>query len=203
MSKSISKWMRTLLILFLFPLLGGADSSCESKPSSDTIQQQQQERILQEGTSSVGMPNITKFREKRTSKEILELRDQEGLVTYTYLYSDTWACVAPYGDTIGFPIPYATQFTNPQKIVVRERHVGVAVLPQADPNGLFSPPSAESTWSLMKDPNSKKVLPAYTEPRIIAVPFKLPERLECDSVMTRLVDMIVAKLGQKLSAQAK
>jgi hypothetical protein len=46
-------------------------------------------------------------------------------------------------------------------------------LPQADPNGLFSPASAEGTWILMKDPNGKEVKPVYIEPRIIVSPFKL------------------------------
>ena len=190
------KWMHILLILLLAPILGGAQSSCDDqKPTSDQIQREQQERILQQGTSAVGMVNIINFREKRTAKEILELRDQEGLVTYTYLFSDTLACVRPMGDTIGFPIPYATQYTNPQKIEASAHQYGYAVLPQADPNGLFSPSSAEGTWSLMKDPKSPKVGPSYTEPRIIVTIFKLPVELECDSVMVKFVDLIAARLA--------
>jgi hypothetical protein len=46
-------------------------------------------------------------------------------------------------------------------------------LPQADPNGLFSPASAEGTWVLLKDPNGKETRPVYIEPRIIVSPFKL------------------------------
>ena len=77
------------------------------------------------------------------------------------------------GQTIGYGIPYATQYTNPQKV---ERYGGSGwiTLPQADPNGLFSPASAEGTWILMKDPNSSKVEPVYIEPRILTSPFPLP-----------------------------
>lgn len=198
MRNSASKLIRVLLILILFPLLGGAQSSCDNqKPTSDQIQRQQQERILQQGTSAVGMPAIPNFREKRTAKEILELRDQEGLVTYTYLFSDTFACVRELPATVGFPIPYATQYTNPQKIEASGHQYGYAVLPQADPNGLFSPSSAEGTWSLMKDPKSPKVGPSYSEPRIIVTIFKLPKELECDSVMERMADLIATRiLGQ-------
>ena len=188
----IQKGFGLLAILLLMPLIMG-ESGCETKPTSDQLQQNAQEQILKEGNMATGMPGITKFTERKDFKDILELRDK-AIITYTYLYSDTWGCVRPYGDTIGFPIPYSTQYTNPQKIGERAQG-GFAVLPQADPNGLFSPPSSEGTWSRMKDPSGKDVLPAYTEPRILATPFKLPKALECDAVMERFVDMIVTKLG--------
>lgn len=49
------------------------------------------------------------------------------------------------------------------------------VLPQADPNGLFSPAPAEGTWVLLKDPNGTDTKPVDIEPRIAVSPFKLPE----------------------------
>ena len=82
----------------------------------------------------------------------------------------------PYG---GYGVPYATQFTNPEKIATRGHNYGYAILPQADPNGLFSPESAEGTWVLLNDPNSGDVQPIYVEPRIVVSPFRLPENL-CD-----------------------
>jgi hypothetical protein len=75
--------------------------------------------------------------------------------------------------SIGYGLPYATQFTNPQKIEDKQTQIGYAILPQADPNGLFSPASAEGTWILCKDPNSDKVAPIYVEPRVVTSPFKL------------------------------
>jgi hypothetical protein len=80
------------------------------------------------------------------------------------------------GQSIGYGIPYATQYTSPQK---EDGSVNThyAILPQADPNGLFSPASAEGTWVLLKDPNSNDVKPVYIEPRVIVSPFKLPARL--------------------------
>lgn len=51
--------------------------------------------------------------------------------------------------------------------------IAYAVLPQADPNGLFSPASAEGTWILLKDPHGSDVKPVYVEPRVIVSPFKL------------------------------
>lgn len=123
------------------------------------------------------MPAIKNFRERKMLKDILELRDQTGLVTYTYLYNEMTGKLIFFGETIGYGIPYATQYTNPQKVA--ERYLGgqaaaYAIIPQADPNGLFSPAAAEGTWILMKDPNGKDVRPVYVEPRVIVSPFKLP-----------------------------
>jgi hypothetical protein len=128
------------------------------------------------------MPAIKNFRERKILKDILELRDQEGLVTYSYL-ENMVPQVQPgrtalggkltyFGETIGYGIPYATQYTNPQKIEYHSNS-GYGVIAQADPNGLFSPASAEGTWLLMKDPNGKDVLPIYVEPRVVVSPFKL------------------------------
>lgn len=154
----------------------GVLTGCDNQPTADAIQQKEQERILQEGTAQVGMPAIKNFRERKILKDILELRDQDSLVTYTYLISEVDGKLIYFGETIGYGIPYATEFTNPEKA---EWHAngGWVTTPQADPNGLFSPDSAEGTWVLMKDPQGKKVLPIYVEPRIIVSPFKLPDAL--------------------------
>ena len=150
---------------------------CDKRPTtSDERQQDQQERTLQEATSQVGMPAIKNFRERKLYKDILEMRDQDGLVTYTYLYNEMQGKLVFLGESIGFGLPYSTQFTNPQKV---ERHSTAGngwiypTLPQADPNGLFSPASAEGTWVLLKNPNGKEVRPVYVEPRVIVSPFPL------------------------------
>jgi len=51
-----------VLILGLSILLTHGD--CVDKSSSDDIQREQQERILQEGTTQIGMPAIKNFLEK-------------------------------------------------------------------------------------------------------------------------------------------
>lgn len=166
--------MKALLISAALFLALAAPSGCkERQPNSDSVQADQQERLLQEGTAQVGMPAITHFTERKLLKDILELRDQQGLTTYTYLVSEMTNKLTFFCDSIGYGIPYATQFTNPQKIAYTGTNVGIGVLPQADPNGLFSPAAAEGTWVLCKDPNGTDVKPLYVEPRIIVSPFKL------------------------------
>ena len=180
--------MKRFILPLLVMLTLGATVACDdmapAQPSADQVQQAQQEKIQADGAAQVGMPAIKNHREQKMLKDILELRDQAGLTTYTYTVSAQTGRLRFFGVTIGYGIPYATQFTNPAKIAERsDGHQGAdnyAILPQADPNGLFSPASADGTWILMKDPAGDKVLPVYVEPRIVVSPFKLP-----DSVLAR------------------
>lgn len=149
-------------------------SGCGNNNDSDNLQAEQQERILKEGTAQVGMPAIKNFRERKLLKDIIEMRDQEGLSTFTYLWSDYKGRWVFFCNSIGYGIPYSTQFTNPEKFVWSSSR-GSAVLPQADPNGLFSPDSADGTWVMCKDPHGDKVLPVLVEPRCIVSPFALDE----------------------------
>lgn len=169
--------MKLTLILVAALLLAG----CAPEPTSSDKQRAQQERILSEGTSQIGMPAIKNFRERKLLKDILELRDQEGLVTYSYVWSEMQAKMVFLCDSIGYGIPYATQFTAPESVQTYNLgatggdvdHYGAQKLPQADPNGLFSPSSAEGTWVMCKNPNGPEVRPVYVEPRLIVSPFKL------------------------------
>lgn len=149
---------------------------CVSQPpSTDDIQRSRQEQIIQEGVAQIGAPAIKNFREMRLAKMILELRDQENLSTFTYTWSDVQGKSFFFCNSIGYGLPYSVQFTNPQKIAVERYQTGIATLPQSEPNGLFSPDSAEGTWVMCKDPNGSEVKPVYVEPRVIVSPFKLTE----------------------------
>jgi|CXWL01.1.fsa_nt_gi hypothetical protein len=144
-----------------------------SVSTSDQRQSEQQAVILQEGTAAVGMPNIRNFRERRLLRDILQLRDQDGLVTYTYNFAEMTGRHVFLCNSIGYPIPYATQFTNPEYIAQYSSSYGIAVLPQADPNGLFSPASAEGTWVMCIDPSTGQARVVYSEPKLTVSPFPL------------------------------
>jgi hypothetical protein len=174
--KTIAEWFNTSIpILLALACLSACDPA---PPSSDDIQREQQEKILQEGTSAVGMPGVKNFREKRLLKDIIELRDQEGLTTYTYIVAEMTGKLIFLGESIGYGIPAATQFTNPSKyerVSVSGGGYGYQTLPQADPNGLFSPASAEGTWVMMLNKANGKAQPVYIEPRVIVSPFKIDQ----------------------------
>ena len=148
-------------LFILLPLLAIISCTQPSGPSSDDIQRGQQEAILKEATAQTGMPAIKNFRERKLMKDILEMRDQDGLITYTYIEN-----VVPtiahgrtvlhgkftlLGESVGYAIPYATQYTNPQKSETFWEH-GAIALPQADPNGL-----QEYLDNLRKETNDQKL----------------------------------------------
>ena len=141
-----------------FALVGCDDAN----RTSDQIQNAQQELLNKNAVRSVGMPAIHNFSEKRLMKDILEMRDQN-IVTYTYLVGMDNQ-LTKFCDSVGFGIPYATQYTNPQK------YNGVS---QADPNGLYSPSSADGTWVACRVPGKDSVKPVFIEPRVIVSPFPL------------------------------
>ena len=146
-------------------------TACDQRPETSTqIERRKQEEMSLQAVQSVGMPAITNFAEKRMFKDILELRDKNTPTT-TYLVGMnnqlTKVC-----DSIGFGLPYATQYTNPQRVSGDGTH-GYVTLPQADPNGLYSPASADGTWVLCVDHKDGKAKPVYVEPRILVSPFPI------------------------------
>ena len=145
-------------------------TACDGTPTSTQIERAKQEEMSKQGVESVGFPAITNFAEKRMMKDIIELRDQNTPTT-TYIV-DLNGNRHKLCDSVGFGLPYATQYTNPQR-VTGGGSAGYAVIPQADPNGLYSPASAEGTWVLCVNPKTKKAAPLYIEPRIIVSPIPL------------------------------
>jgi hypothetical protein len=144
----------------------------ENVPSADKRQAQETKKRLLEADKQVGMPDIVNFTERRLAKDILELRDQESLSTYTYLVNLEGKLIF-LGESIGYGLPYSVQFTNPEVEVYRRMDGGHGTMPQADPNGLFMPDGLSATRILLKDPESGEARPTYVEPSIIVSPFKL------------------------------
>lgn len=165
------------VLLLVAVLSMAADDDCDGSKSiaqSDVKQRELQSTLLNEATAQTGMPAIKNFRERKLLKDILELRDQTGIVTYTYVFSEMTGQWRFFCDSVGYGLPYATQYTNPQQIAASGYQYGYAVMQQADPNGLFAPTSAEGTWVMCKNPNGNETRPVYVEPRVIVSPFKLP-----------------------------
>jgi hypothetical protein len=153
---------------------------CGSAPTTDQKQAEAQAAALAEAHSQIGMPAITNFAERRMMKDLLERRDKP-FPTHTYIFNEHQSCLDYLGPSIGYGLPYAAQYTSPtqvQDISRSSSHYQWEQVPQAEPNGLFMPASAEGTWVMLKDPNSDDVQPIYVEPRIVVSPFRLTAR-EC------------------------
>jgi hypothetical protein len=164
---------KLLLALPLIALLAACNPP-QAVQSSTEIERNKQEEMTKQGVTTVGFPAVVNFAEKRMMKDIIELRDQMK-PTYTYIV-DMNGRPHKICDSLGYGLPYATQYTNPQQdtyyTTSSAQHV---VLANADPNGLYSPASAEGTWIMCLNPNTKKAEPQYIEPRVITTTYPLGE----------------------------
>jgi hypothetical protein len=160
-------------LVFCLILLSFGTGCTSSPPKSDAVEAQRQEVASQEAAAAVSAPAITNFWEKRQLKTIYELRDNPK-PTYCYIFSQFTGKFTYLGITIGYGIPYATQFNNPEKYM--HTWDAVITLPQAEPNALFSPTSAAGTWILFEDA-SGKLQPQYVEENISVFTEKLPANI--------------------------
>ena len=156
-------------VIFVLFVLGG----CKREPSSDKLQRQQTEASMKQMNAQVGMPNIVNYQQKKLMKLIYELNDKADLINYAYIKSDYQGKLMFIGKCIGYGIPFSAQYTNPDKIAASYSSGGFAILPQADPNGLFMPVSSSATWLMMINPKTKEPSVVYFEPELVVSPFPL------------------------------
>jgi len=157
-------------------------TACDTRPlTTDERQAAEQAQALEQAHAQIGMPAIGDFQEKRELKEIYEKRDKP-LPTHSYIVNDMNGCLVYLGASMGYGLPYATQYTASTRVTyVRPGGSGSAYyveqVPQAEPNGLFMPTSAEGTWLQLKGPDGE-VKPVYVESRVLVSPFRLTAQ-EC------------------------
>jgi len=166
------KFFGVLLLGFFLQQSDGCEDNQATKTENKVAEQQAQS--LEQAIQQVGMPGITNFTEKKLVRKLYELRDQNGLATYTYV-PDINGRMWHLCDSIGYGLPYGVQFTNPERRAPNASYTQYGYnIPQAEPNGLFMPPTAEGTWVICMDPAKKgEIAPVYVEPRVIVSPFKL------------------------------
>lgn len=141
-------------------------------------ERQYQEELMQQANDVVGQPEITNFYEKKQAKEIFELRDDSSLVCYAYTKCEGSGKYVYLGRCMGYGLPYSTQYTAPEGIVIRNGNS--YVLPQADPNGLYLPEGMTATWLYLIDETTGEPQITYAEPEIMVSQGKLPARI-CES----------------------
>lgn len=159
--------MRKFYLALAMLLTVGACTS-----GADALDEQMEKEtaaLTAEAHRQLGMPDIVNFTERRFLKQILELRDRE-TTTHTYII-DFNGNLHYLCQSIGYGIPYSTQYTNPAR--TERVYQGEIAIPQADPNGLFSSSGTTATWVLCLDESDGDIDPLYIEPEILVSPFRL------------------------------
>jgi hypothetical protein len=161
------------VVLAVFAALTLAACDPINQPTADQVQHQQQEQLSAQSNAEVGMPAVVNFAQKKALKMIIELADKEQ-PTYSYV-KDVNGPFRKICDSIGYPIPAATQYTNPMQVqdFGGSQRYAFEAIPQADPTGLFSPAAADATWVLCLNPDTHQVAPFYEEEKVTTSPFPI------------------------------
>jgi hypothetical protein len=148
---------------------------CTDPTTAQIEEKIKMEDLMKESNRQVGMPNIVNFQEKKNMKMIMERRDSANAINYAYIFSPMLGKFIYLGKCIGYPIPYAAQFTSPDMLTwsAYKTHKDQAgwnllegTVAQADPNGLYMPSSAEASWIMLVNPKTNIPEPAYIEERV-------------------------------------
>ena len=171
-----------MMLAVMVLISGKAQAFSEDDATVDSATSMAQSKMLAEAQRQVPLPSIHNWQEKRNLKLVYELRDT-AIATFTYLPNPNGACLMFMGPSVGYGMPYATQYTSPTTYGRLDnpnddfpRSYGTK--PQAEPNGLFMPSDAHGTWILMLDPVNKETMPQYFEPDVIVLTFRAKDR-EC------------------------
>lgn len=144
-------------------------TGCEVSESGEDLLARQQAEQTKLAAQTTGMPAIKNFTEKKNLKMILEMRDNPQLKTFTYIKNIDGKMVK-LCDSVGYPMPYSTQYTNPE-FIADTSSAGYVTLPMADPNGLYSPDNAEGSYIMCFSEHA--LYPVYSEERLTTSPFPL------------------------------
>lgn len=177
---------KTLLALLIIILMLSMVGCASVKDTTDLEQAEETSAIMKQAQDEIGMPNITNFYERKTLKDIYELRDDANLVTYTYTTAMNGKKIFQF-ESIGYGIPMSVQYSNPQvyKGVVAKQIIDdggrdwtydYALVPQPEPNGLFMPEGLSATWVMRVNEDGSRE-PVYMEEQITVTQTKLPRRL--------------------------
>lgn len=173
----LHKSIKYISLLSVFLCLT-AESCDTPQPTAEQKQTAKTTQSLNEADRQLGMPAIINFQEKRMMKELYEKRDTK-LATHSYIVNQMKGCLVYLGASIGYGMPYATQYSNPQRTVFEGGlQRGFGSLPQAEPNGLYMPSDAHGTWVMLYNAETKQADPVYIEPDVIVSPFRLTKQ-EC------------------------
>lgn len=157
--------LRFLPMIAVAMLLSGQDG-CDNAETRDRRAVDQQQRAYQEAQP---IPSFDFSLERQVAIELYEARNQ-AVATHS-VWRSTTGMIEGDCPSIGFPLPWDVQLTNPLQVAYGG---GGAVVAQAEPNGLFTGMGgALGTWvRCVYDVGGRRVTaPVYVESIVTTYPF--------------------------------
>lgn len=157
---------KSLVVVLLALLITALLAGCYASDSDDQEQAavENQQAVY---TRNQPPPVFDWSLERDIAIQLYEARN-EARLTYSVVVSQGTGAVLWMCPSIGYPIPYDVQLTNPVKPDIA--YGEAVVLEQSEPNGLYSSKNTDATWVICVD-DTGNWTPVYVEQKVITFPF--------------------------------
>lgn len=168
--------MKKILVV-LFVSMVFVLSACMN--STDALEQSQQREAVNSIIQNQPVPDLGGYSFERQIVIETYLARNNTIATYAYMIAmdGTLIEICP---SIGYPIPYSTQLTNPLRMAYENSSSG-AVLMNAEPNGLYPPGDAAATLVQCVQSDGS-ISPAYIEWYVLAFPYRIASDVQLQQV---------------------
>lgn len=161
-----------LLLAMTVPVLLANDGGCSNEPRPATasqLEQKSQDLQMQQFLRNQPVPSFDWSLERHMLIQLYAAR-QRATNTWSVVQSEFTGKILWQCPSMGFPLPYATQLTNPQQVsgstyCSGQCGVSAVAIGQQEPNGLFSSPATDGTWVPCVDEKGK-ITPVYEERKV-------------------------------------
>lgn len=142
-------------------------TACEA--STQQIEQGQQKRGIDAIITNQPVPDLGGYSFERQIVIETYLARNRTIATYAYMITMNGQIIE-ICPSIGYPIPYSTELTNPQ--IALTQYSGYPVVANPEPNGLYPPGDAAATLVQCVNPDGS-VSPVYIEWYVLAFPYQI------------------------------
>jgi len=173
------------IFVILSVIVGLVVSGCSPyKADSNQVETAQQNAGVDALINNQPIPNLGGYSfERQVVIETYAARNNT-VTTYSYLMTLTGQIIE-ICPSIGYPIPYSTQLTAPEKLANnRPEYLASpdsSVIPQAEPNGLYPPDNAAATLVQCVQPDGS-VSPVYIEQEVMAFPYRITSNMQLTQI---------------------
>jgi hypothetical protein len=138
-------------------------------PDTQSLEQSQQATGINSIITNQPVPDLGGYSfERQIVIDTYKARNNT-IATWAYMFGATGQIIE-ICPSIGYPIPYSTQLTNPVR-TVGDSYQG-SVVANAEPNGLYPPSDAAATLVQCVQPDGS-VSPVYIEWYVLAFPYRI------------------------------
>lgn len=163
-------FVMVVLLVLVALLFAGCSASGDAGAQAVEAEAGQQGQGVLDIVLNQPVPDLGGFSRERSVVNNMMLQRNREVATWTYIITRE-GVVIEVCPSISYPIPYSTQLTNPEMIVDWTTQGGYAILPQPEPNSLYSPESASATWVTCVVDGQK--FTGYMEIEVNAFPFRI------------------------------